>query len=51
MVFISEVLHHFYPERYTAQMLEEDVKAHLSLFYPAVTYAEYKQLRDVLNVN
>lgn len=51
MVSISETLHNFYPEQYTAQMMEQDVKAHLSLFYPAVAYADYKQLRNALNVN
>jgi iron complex transport system substrate-binding protein len=51
MVSISETLYHFYPEQYTMQMLEQDVKAHLLLFYPAVAYAEYQRLRGALNIN
>jgi len=50
MVSISETLHNFYPEQYNAQMLERDIKAHLKLFYPSVDYAEYKQLRDRVNI-
>jgi ABC-type Fe3+-hydroxamate transport system substrate-binding protein len=46
MVSISETLHLLYPNQYTAQMLEQDIKTHLALFYPAVSYTEYKNLRD-----
>ena len=50
MVSISETLHHFYPGQYTAQMLEQDMRAHLNVFYPSVSYAEYKLLRDRVNL-
>jgi hypothetical protein len=46
MVSISETLYHLYPNQYTARMMEQDVKAHLALFYPAVPYPKYKGLRD-----
>ena len=50
MVSISETLHNFYPDQYTAQMLEQDMRAHLNVFYPSVSYAEYKLLRDRVNL-
>jgi ABC-type Fe3+-hydroxamate transport system substrate-binding protein len=51
MAAISETLHHFHPSQYNAQMLEQDIKAHLALFYPAVDYAEYKRIRDQVNIS
>ena len=45
MVSISEMLHHLYPAQYNAQTLEQDIRAHLALFYPVVSYAEYTNLR------
>jgi len=46
MVFISEMLSHLYPARYTAQMLEADVKRHLAVFYPSLPYADFQALRE-----
>jgi iron complex transport system substrate-binding protein len=51
MAAISETLHNFYPGNYTRQMLEEDIKAHLALFYPAVSYTEYKQIRGKVTID
>jgi iron complex transport system substrate-binding protein len=51
MVSISETLYHLYPNQYNAQMLEQDVTAHLTLFYPSVSYTEYKRLRDRIIIN
>jgi iron complex transport system substrate-binding protein len=50
MVSISETLYHLYPNQYNEQTLEQDVKAHLSLFYPLVSYTEYKRLRDRITI-
>lgn len=51
MVSISETLYHLYPQRYNAQTLEQDVRTHLALFYPTVSYAEYTHLRGRLAIS
>jgi len=50
MVFISEMLSHLYPALYTAQMLEEDVRKHLSVFYPSLPYADFQALREKVEI-
>jgi iron complex transport system substrate-binding protein len=50
MTAISETLHNLYPDHYTGQMLEDDLKAHLALFYSAVSYTEYQQIRGAVTV-
>ena len=48
MTAISEALHMFYPDAYTAQMLEQDTRAHLQIFFPDVTYEAYREIRDMV---
>jgi iron complex transport system substrate-binding protein len=46
MVSISETLYHLYPGQYNIEIMEQDIEKHLALFYPSVSYTEYKQLRE-----
>jgi hypothetical protein len=48
---ISETLYRLYPDQYTAQIMEQDIRAHLARFFPAVSYAEYQQIRDRVNIS
>jgi iron complex transport system substrate-binding protein len=50
MVSISETLSHFYPSQYNERILEQDIRKHLAMFYPALSYNAYIQLRDTIDI-
>jgi iron complex transport system substrate-binding protein len=51
MVWTAETMSRLYPDRYSAQILEQDVKALLAVFYPMLPYPEYKKLREKITIS